>query len=180
MPNGGQLSNWPAYTHRVLRICSRRAGRKEWVIDLSGAQYGILSPFHEWAEYRAQYVQREDGLFPFGFTKSLLDRLARLRGNPALTYGLVGRAAQVFNGAADVWETQNIALSQLRTLNGAAFDHQKTSLLSALDGAVRNFISSNSFVAVVRRERQYDAEHPHESMTCQTITDVMSRAANLL
>ncbi|KAJ4339089.1 hypothetical protein N0V87_003524 [Didymella glomerata] len=180
MPSGQQMCNWPAYKHQVLRIKSRQAGNKTWVIDLCGAQYGILSPFHEWVQYRAQYVQREDALFPLGFTQSLFTQLSQLRGLPALTYGLVGRAAHVLNGTANVWDTLNVPLSRLRTLDTAAFDQQKTSLLSALDRSVRSFVSSNNFTADAHREKQYHAQHPFEAGRCQTVTDQMSRAANLL
>jgi hypothetical protein len=36
-PNCPPMSNYHAYKHQVLLIRSRRASRKEWVIDLCGA-----------------------------------------------------------------------------------------------------------------------------------------------
>lgn len=103
-----------------------------------------------------------------------------LRGLPALTYGLVSRAAHILDRTANVWDTLNVPLSRLRTLDAAAFDQQKTSLLSAHDRAVRSFVASNDFAADVRRETQYHARNPFEAGRCQIITDQMSRAANLL
>lgn len=76
MPSGHTTCNSPAYKHQVLRIKSRQAGNKAWVIDLCGAQYGILSPFHEWTQYSAQFVQREDAPYPLGFTQSLIAQLS--------------------------------------------------------------------------------------------------------
>lgn len=173
------MSNWPAFKHDLLRVRSRRTGGKEWVIDLCGAQYGIYRPFDEWTQYSTQYVQRRVGRYPSGFTRSMFTRLSQLRGIPALIYGLVDRAAQAFNVAMNTWEAQNIPLSQLRTLNGAAFSQQKASLLDALNTAVRNFIAMNDFTAVVRRERQYHMQHPNGAGKHQALSDQMCRDADL-
>lgn len=180
MPNGQQMSNWPAFKHHVLRIRSRRAGNKEWIIDLCGGQYGICSPFHEWSTYSSQFVEAADALFPLGTAQSLFASLSQLRGIPALTYGLVGRAAHALNVGLDAWETQNGPVSKLRALNGVAFHQEKTNLLAALDQAVRGFVTTNNFTAITYQERQHARQYPSEAMACETITEQLYSAANLL
>lgn len=141
------------YSHGVLSVRSRRPGNRQWIIDICGAQYGIYQPLHDGAQYFSQYVQTIRQRHAFGHTQTMFANLAQTRGAVALLYGLGGRAAQALNTAMNTWESQNWPISQLRSLDGAAYEQQKASLLSALDNAVRTFVATNDFTALVRRER---------------------------
>jgi hypothetical protein len=183
MPNGGRMSNWPAFEHNLLRITSRRTS-KQWVFDICGAQYGIYEPFHPWVQYQTRYVERETAIFDPGFLKTLLADLAQIRGNTNLSYGLVGEAARVLDTAVNTWESQNQALFQLRTLDNANFSQQKASLLNAIDNAVRNFTAIGSpgpgrFAARVRSEKRFEARQPSAPI-CFSRTAELRRRANRL
>lgn len=144
-----------AYSHSVLHVKSRRPGGKAWVFDLCGAQYGIYQPFHDSAQYYHQYVRSQREIHALGHTRAKFAAMAQIRGNPALLYGLVGRAARVLDTAVSAWETQHAPLSQIRNLSDDAFEAEKATLLNALDSAVRNFIGTNDFTALVQSERRY-------------------------
>jgi hypothetical protein len=85
----------------------------------------------------------------------MLESMAEERGMPALTYGLVGRAAQALDAGTTTWEAQNGPVSRMRSLTGAAYDQEKASRLQSLSNAVRTFVATNDFTALVRREQQY-------------------------
>lgn len=153
-PNCAPMYNYPAYTHQVLLVRSRRASRKEWVFDLCGAQYGLYQNFSEWLQYANDFVQRLSSRSRPGICKQRLGSLAQNRGMPVLTYGLVGRAAQALDAATTTWEAQHGPVSRMRSLTGAAYDQEKASLLQSLSNAVRTFVATNDFTALVRREKQ--------------------------
>lgn len=149
------MCNWPACKHCVLLITSRRAGGRAWVIDLCGSQYGIHHVLHDWPQYCNLFVQRVSSRAPLGSAKAFIHRHGQLRGLPILAYGLVGRAVQPLDAAIDVWETQNLPLSQLRAVDDATFFQHKASLLHALSVPVQHFVSSNDFTELVRTERSF-------------------------
>lgn len=153
-PNCDPMSNYPGFKHAVLLIRSRRATRKEWVIDLCGAQYGLYQGFSEWLQYENNFVKRLSGRSHPSTAKQLINALAQNRGMPALTYGLIGRAAQAFDAATTIWEVQHGPVSRMRSLPASAYQQQKVSLLQSLSNAVCTFVASNDFKALVRREKQ--------------------------
>ena len=153
-PNSAQMFNYPAYKHQVLLVRSRRASGKEWVFDLCGAQYGIYQNFGEWRQYDNDFVQRVSSRSDSGTCKQRLESLAQNRGMPVLVYGVVGRAAQALDAATTTWEAQHGPVSRMRSLTGAAYDQEKASLLQSLSNAVRSFVATNDFSALVRREKK--------------------------
>jgi hypothetical protein len=155
-PNCSPISNYPDCKHAVLLIRSLRATRKQWAIDLCGAQYGLYQVFSEWLQYDNDFVARLAERSPPGTAKQVLELMAEERGMPALTYGLVGRAAQALDAATTTWEAQNGPVSRMRSLTGAAYDQEKASLLQSLSNTVRSFVATNDFTALVRREKQFD------------------------
>ena len=156
LPNGAQKSNYPEFKHKVLLIRSRRASRKEWVIDVCGAQYGIYQNFSEWLQYKGAFVARISDRSCRGTAKQMLESMAQNRGVTALTYGLVGRAAQALDAATTTWEAANGPVSRIRSLLGQAYDNEKASLFQSLNSAVRNFVATNDFTELVRSEKQFD------------------------
>lgn len=153
-PNCAPMSNHPTYKHAVLMIRSRRASKKEWVIDLCGAQYGLYQSLSEWQQYADDFVQNLSSRSRPGAAKQMLESKAQDRGVPALTYGLAGRATQALDAATTTWVSQQGPLSRLRSLPGAAYQQQKASLLQSLSTAVRTFVATNDFAALVRGEKQ--------------------------
>ena len=155
LPNGAQKSNYPECKHKVLLIRSRRASRKEWVIDICGAQYGLYQNFSDWLQYADDFVERVSDRSRPGTAKQKLELLAQNGGTKTLSYGLVGRAAQALDAATTTWEAANGPVSRIRSLRGQVYDNQKASLLQSLSSAVRVFIATNDFTELVRREKQF-------------------------
>ncbi|XPT02368.1 hypothetical protein M3J09_011487 [Ascochyta lentis] len=149
-PMGKPLSNWPAYQHTLLRLTSCRSG-KQWIMDFAGGQYGIAQPFHTWEQYEIAFVDKLVSVYDIGTAKRVFSELAKIAGRYILVYGLVGRAAAKLEEAIDTWETENKPLLTFRGLQDAEFEQQKSSLLGALDNAVRTFIRTTDFAPVVRK-----------------------------
>lgn len=84
----GELhSNWPNYRHVMLRVEPHKSGR-QWVIDVTGAQHGIIEVLHERSKYeRDYYVDRVVGVNQLGAHRRILTEVAKGAGMVALTYG---------------------------------------------------------------------------------------------
>lgn len=175
--DGEPHSNWPGYQHTMLRVKSRKSG-KRWVLDSAGGEYGIVEVVHEWPKYEENFVDKVVSVYGLGANKRILSEVAKVAGIPTLAYGLVGRVAAALDKALIVWETQNQPMSTLRALNDAAFTEKKASLLDVFDKAVRTFISMNDFADVVRKAKADDSVFTQHMAKMRI--DQLSNEANLL
>ena len=55
MPNRQRSFNFPGSLHEWCRITSTKTGQ-QWVLDISGGQYGIYRPLWKWKDYRRTFV----------------------------------------------------------------------------------------------------------------------------
>lgn len=159
-------SNWPGYTHEILRFTSRRTG-KQWVIDLTGGQYGIYQPFHTWTEYEKAYINTVKAVFDSGVNKETIDKLSKLPGLDSITYGLVGEAAKELIKAVEDWTNQNITLSKLISPANDKFNSQKEALLIACTKAVSRFVKTFGFNKTVVEAQIFHAKH-HKQLKVQS------------
>ncbi|KAJ4339121.1 hypothetical protein N0V95_007873 [Ascochyta clinopodiicola] len=157
--NGQHFSTLKDTQHTLLRLTARQS-RKQWVFDVCGGQYGIVQPLHTWAQYETDYVKKIDGIHAFGTTRKVFDELAVIRGYPILTYRLVDNAASVLHRAVETWATQNMVLDKLLPLESSKFEPLKTDLLAALALAVRSFMDTSDFTAVIRGAKAYERKYP--------------------
>jgi hypothetical protein len=145
---GKQLSNWPGYTHTMLRVKSHKSG-KQWVLDIARGQYGFVDACHDWTIYENAFVKEVTSVFKFGTQKRIMSALAEMPGAPTVFSGVVGKASAALEEGLVAWETQNLSIPTLRALGGIAFTDKKASLLHDLDKAVRTFISTNNFAEMI-------------------------------
>ncbi|KAF2134014.1 hypothetical protein P153DRAFT_392636 [Dothidotthia symphoricarpi CBS 119687] len=178
-PDGSRQSNWPEFSHMVLRLKSVKSG-KQWVVDLSGGQYGICQPFWDWEIYVANYVGKITAIYSSGTQRELITELAKIDGNPVLTYRLVQDAADQLNKAVDIWEERHMKLSRLLFLGDAAYRQQEMSLLDIMKAAVRSFINSTDFAKPVQAARAYEQANPGFSQRKCCDRAMLLQSVNLL
>jgi hypothetical protein len=174
---GEPHSNWPDCKHVMLRVKSRKSD-KQWVLDVTGAQYGIVEVLHDWSKYEHDYVDKVVGVYQLGAHRRILTEVAKGAGMATLSYGLIGRAAVVLDKALTMWETQNQSVSSIRALADTAFAEKKASLLDTLDRAVRAFNTTNDFTDLVCKAKADDSGFT-QHMTKMRI-DSLTAEANLL
>jgi hypothetical protein len=178
MCTGQKISNYPVLKHALLRLTSRRT-KKQWIIDICGGQYGIYQPLHEWMQYQARYGAHLTAVFDAGFARELFADLARIKGSPAITFGLIGEAAKALDKRIDTWERLHKPLIQLRALDATTFAKEKRSLLRALSMGTRSFIAKNDFTVRVRSEKKMELKTSSASKCAKRMADLCERANEL-
>jgi hypothetical protein len=137
---------------------------KEWIIDITGAQYGISSPLHRWDEYEARHVEHVIQTFAHGYNEMLIGEMAKIKGNPMMQCSPLIKASKAMEQAVSAWETQHGQVSSLVVLPEADFVVQKQSLLATMDGAARSFIAAADFSDDIRAAEKYELDHPMASL----------------
>ncbi|CAO2649190.1 Nn.00g101390.m01.CDS01 [Neocucurbitaria sp. VM-36] len=158
-PNGRRFSNWPGYPHHVLRMTSSQTGR-QWLVDFSGAQFGIYQAMWKWEDYQESYIQEILARYPSSTLKALIGKVAKIPGNPSFHYQLPSEAAVELDKSIMTWKTQHMDLSKLVTLEGEHFKTKMQDLLKTMEHAVHSFVGNNNFSARVRIQKAYEAAHP--------------------
>ncbi|KAJ4364665.1 hypothetical protein N0V83_009262 [Neocucurbitaria cava] len=177
-PGGSRHSNWPNFVHEVLHVKSSKTGR-QWLIDISGGQFGICQAFWKWEDYEAKYVERVTAKFNPSTMKILIGKLAKIPGNPTLAYELPGQAAAELDQALAKWTTNHMVLSDLIKLKDKEYEPLKRDLLRRMDEAVSNFIKRNDFTALVKTQKAYEAVNPRTSIVQVNTTNQWLKTVNL-
>ncbi|KAF3010648.1 hypothetical protein E8E13_004616 [Curvularia kusanoi] len=174
---GTSLANWPGYSHTIMRVKSRKSG-KQWVLDITGAQYGFTKVVHEWSAYEETFVDKVVAVYRFGAHQHIFAEMAGVPGLSTLNYRLMGKAATVLDEAVVSWETQNQPISTLRNLNSIDFVSKKASFLDHIDEAVRRFVSTNDFTAIISKAKADDSSLMQQ--IAKANLDQLLNEANLL
>lgn len=172
-PVGDRHDNWPDYFHNVLFVSSTKP-KKKWVIDMAGAQYGIYNAFWDWTDYKTYYGVKVQAAYPFGTNRDLLKERAKARGNPFMTFGVVGIVAAQLDVAIEKWvESRGMSLAQMIALDEDAYEEAKKSLLESMDSAVSSYVATNDFDAEFKAAKDYERMNPGRSgIECQAIDAV--------
>ncbi|KAH7398597.1 hypothetical protein BKA66DRAFT_407497 [Pyrenochaeta sp. MPI-SDFR-AT-0127] len=167
MPNGAREDIWPRHTHAAFRVTSSKT-KRQWILDISGPQYGIYKNCWEWPTYQKSFAATLIRAYPSGTHESLFKIVREIKGNPSLTHGVVGDAAKCHKVAATNWAKENgMSLSYMMTLEDEVFEQQKSHLLKAMNGAVVAFVKTGNYAAKVRAARAYTNAHPGKAeMEC--------------
>ncbi|RMZ67173.1 Zinc finger MYND-type [Pyrenophora seminiperda CCB06] len=162
-PYGGHDANWPNYSHEILRITSPKS-KTQWVIDISGAQYGITKAFWTWAAYANEYMVDVKAASNFGYNKNMFKKLKGIPGNPSMAYGVVGIVAEHMNQAYKKWATdRNMSLSDIPAMDEDDFLQAKKEVLRTVNDAVRAFLAKNSFEKEFTAAQAYERKFPGNS-----------------
>ena len=170
-PNGGSDDNWPKYFHEVFRITSLR-NKKQWAIDISGAQYGITQAFWDWEGYAKEYTVKVQAADAFGSNVALIRKLRGIPGNPSMCYGVIEVVAEHMNQLFKNWaKDRSINLSSLLTMSDDDFRQTKDELLQFVNDAVREFLRANSFDEEFHAAKEYERQFPGMSaLQCKMAT----------
>ncbi|CAN9360333.1 unnamed protein product [Alternaria alternata] len=88
--NGEGDSNYPRYHHEIIRVTSTKT-KKAWVMDISGAQYGIYRALWSWQKYLSRFMKQAHQVYPFDTNKAFLKKIGELPGSPSMISGVVGK-----------------------------------------------------------------------------------------
>lgn len=159
----GEPPEWhePKPRHCVLRIRSL-ATDQQWVIDLSGAQYGINDAVYTSEQYEAVFVREILDSAPIDYHKSKIARLAALEGGNRLAFGLPLQAAGKLEEAVESWEHRRQRIASLLSVDDAGFERLENDLLECVDAAVRSFVREGSFDGLVDEAYEYMRTHPDQ------------------
>jgi hypothetical protein len=161
--DGAGDDNWPNYYHDVIRITSSKT-KKQWVIDISGAQYGICRAFWSWEEYAIEHLATAQQAQAIGTNKALLKALAKVPGNPYLTYGLVGLVADQLDQARHKWRADTgLSLAGLLDLDNKKYKKARSELLQTVDVAVRTHVQTNNYKKEFQAAQSYERKYPGKS-----------------
>ncbi|KAB2104606.1 hypothetical protein AG0111_0g7123 [Alternaria gaisen] len=154
-------SNYPGYRHEIIRVTSTKTN-KAWVMDISGAQYGIYQALWSWQEYQSRFMKHVNQIYPFGTNRAFLKKLGELPGSPSMTSGVVGKVADhLANKVNNDWQaTSNFSLSQLVATDEGNFTKGKLELLRFMDNVVRTFVHINEFRDEYKDMVAYEWKHP--------------------
>ncbi|EUC48932.1 hypothetical protein COCMIDRAFT_2197 [Bipolaris oryzae ATCC 44560] len=159
---GHGTANWPNNLHEILRIKSKKTNT-QWVIDITGAQYGIRKALWDWRDYERIYMVDVWKECPFGDNKSFIDRLSKVPGVDGLGHKISILAAGNLNQAIKKWEANHKSLAKMLILDEEAYQVDKASLLESMDAAVRSFVTANNFNAQFREAKTHDRKYPDKS-----------------
>jgi len=163
-PEGGYLDNWPSHLHDVLRITATKS-KKQWIIDLSGAQYGICRTLWTWEEYKAAYAAKISKVQAFGASKARFKLGAKLPGRTSLRLAVGEMAANHMNEAVNKWKVK-CALSLPDLIRMRPEEHKQAilDLLGAIDKEVYRFTKNNDFREEYAAADLYETMNPGKSM----------------
>jgi hypothetical protein len=181
-PFGGGDDNWPQYHHDVIRVTSIKT-KKRWVIDISGAQYGIYQAFWSWEEYKNKYATSTQKAQTLGTNKARLKILAKSPGNPYLCYGLVGLVADHLDEAVNNWRMDHgVSLTGLLNLDDKEYEEASSELLRTLDDSVRTYVKTHDYKAELQAAQSYERRYPGKSAEtcCKVSNSFFGQTASIL
>lgn len=149
--------------HKLLRVRSIRT-KKQWVIDVTGEQYGIPGALWDWDEYEKAHTASTKSVHPFGLYKSMAER-----GNTAPSlFGLWRKigcmATEHLDAAIKTWtDHHKLSVADIITLAEERYKESKASLLKAMNDAVHSFVAANQFDAEFQAAKAYERKHPRGS-----------------
>ncbi|KAI4687394.1 hypothetical protein J4E81_008244 [Alternaria sp. BMP 2799] len=163
IPSGRHVDNWPSHLHDVLRITATKS-KKQWIIDLSGAQYGICRTLWTWEEYKAAYAANISKVQAFGVSKARFELGAKLPGLTFLGLAVGAMAADHMNEAVNKWKVKR-ALSLPDLIRMRPEEHKQAilDLLGAIDKEVYRFTKNNDFKEEFAAATLYETMNPGKS-----------------
>ena len=169
--HGSIEENWPKFMHDVIRVTSVKT-KKQWCIDISGAQYGIYQAFWGWEEYAKRFFTETKYVEAIGKNKSRLEKLAKIPGNPYLSYGLVGLVADHLNEAVHKWRVDSgLSLAGLIDLDDEKYAQASSELQQIMDVAVRTHVQTQEYKAEFKAAQSYERRYPGRSgAICESVT----------
>lgn len=116
------------YTHTVIRVTTKNG--ENYVLDMTGEQYGWHETVMPWQLYHASRVREIRDVLPFGgstlYWKSKAD-------SPGWGIRIVEAFVLEMDYALVLWQKRNISLNDLLRLPEHEFQKKKASFLSSVD-----------------------------------------------
>ncbi|KAI4610964.1 hypothetical protein J4E80_007995 [Alternaria sp. BMP 0032] len=160
---GGFFENWPTLLHEVIRITATKT-KKQWFIDLSGAQYGMSQTLWTRNMYEAEFAAEIAKVQAFGENKARSRYIADLPGNLSLRCSLGGIVVNHLNEVVvKKWKLERaLSLADLVSMEDGEYEQASFSLLRTMKEKVSDFTKIHNFKPEFRAWKVSEDKNPGE------------------
>ncbi|KAI4649688.1 hypothetical protein J4E93_004008 [Alternaria ventricosa] len=153
---------WPFCDHKIIRVTATKT-KKQWIMDLTGAQFGIYQTFWSWEEYANKFSTKTHDVDPIGDNKAMFEKLAKNPGNPGLEHRLMRMVADHLDEVVRGWKAESgLSLAALLDLNKETYEQASSKLLQTMDLAIRAHVKTHDYKAEFQAAQAYEREHQGE------------------
>ena len=165
------MSTW-RFMHTVLLVRSRRLAR-EWVIDITGSQFGIAQSAFSKEDYQKLYIDNIDVDEPFGRQNLIVKRTAQTDTQSGVRDLATLHAMESFMEGVKIWERQEgISLSKLLCVSDDEFHAPKTKLLQHTGKSVDMFLQTSNFLPLMLQALELERKEPGRGQRIQNEVNV--------
>lgn len=136
-PNGPETRD----TLHVILVATLKSG-EEFVIDITGAQYGFHDPLYPWHQYHEARIHTIRNVLEFGASSARYCG-AEWGAEPGYR-GLMRRAMQevavVFDRAVGEWEGKGVTVGEMLRMGEGAFERTRGEMVGYVRGVVQEFV----------------------------------------
>tara|TARA_R110002003_G_scaffold110_5_gene9293 strand:- start:6122 stop:6802 length:681 start_codon:yes stop_codon:yes gene_type:complete len=97
---GEKVVDFNDYEHWLIRVTSRTS-RKQWAIDIAGAQYGHHVYFAPWQVVLDNFIERILLVKPFGTQEQLIKAVGELKSVAGMEADVQAKAMEAFHATVD-------------------------------------------------------------------------------
>jgi hypothetical protein len=161
--NGVQQSNYPGNHHFLLRVTSTESD-KVWIIDITGAQYGLVKHLWRWEDFLQRHVQVVEEISKLGTSWDLLTTSSVVPGMPSLDLGIPRCAMDRVNLAIQAWEIIELDLKIFVLLHDENYNGAQTNMIKVIQQTTHDFVNQSDYSRQVRDALEYEKQNPNVSM----------------
>lgn len=170
--SGEQPVDCSAFAHEILRIT---VPGKRWIIDITGAQFGIHKTLWAWEDYKNKHHAKMGMIYKLGTNEILVKALSNVEGLHGMRHTIKEMAAGTLNTAIKEWTGSHHSIAAMILKNNDEYEATKLSFLSSMDVAVRSFVAANRFETEIRKALEYELSNPGVSdKMISTVADVFT------
>jgi hypothetical protein len=156
----GNFQNWPCPSHFLLRV-THTESKRQWALDIGGAQFGIYQSFWDWEAYVREFVNTKTPMkvFYFGFCRDIMRDSGKLDGAYPMTIGLTEHVAEAMDAAVTTFERRHdLPFAELLRFTSDDFEVQKSALLNTINTAIDSYKTTNDREIRAKFEAAIDYE----------------------
>lgn len=152
--------NWPNCFHEILCVKSTKT-KKQWVIDITGEQYGICNALWAWDDYEKAHKAKIVARHSFGWNRGLVSAGEKAPEHLGLWLKIGCMVIEHVHAAIKTWtDRHDLSEAKIITLDEEGYKECRGSLLETVDDAIRSFVAANRFHAEYQAAKSYEQMYP--------------------
>ncbi|EUC48931.1 hypothetical protein COCMIDRAFT_85881 [Bipolaris oryzae ATCC 44560] len=148
------------YAHGIIRIT---VPGKRWIIDITGAQFGVRKTLWTWDNYKDEHDAKIGIVYALGTNATLIKALSRIQGLNGMRHRVKQMAADTLNAAIKEWTDGHQSIAAMLLNDENEYEETKLSLLNCIDAVIRSFVATNRFETEIRMAVEYELRNPGTS-----------------